>query len=141
MNFLTQRLWLLAILLLIAMLLPIWIGRYFPSYDYPNHLLEAQIVVHYDDPQLSYADNYDINSGWYLRSNALSTLLLIALGQMIVILTAGIDLSVGSMVKLSVLVGAILMDGESHNLAMAITATLAQSNSCWIATTISTSWR
>jgi len=35
-----------------------------------------------------------------------------ALGEMLVILTAGIDLSIGSLVKLSVLVSAILMDGN-----------------------------
>jgi ribose transport system permease protein len=49
----------------------------------------------------------------------------VALGQMLVILTGGIDLSVGSMVKVSVLVSAILMSGDSNNTAPAITLTLA----------------
>ena len=48
----------------------------------------------------------------------------IALGQTLVILTGGIDLSVGSLVKLSVLVSAILMNGESSNMGVAIAATL-----------------
>jgi ribose/xylose/arabinose/galactoside ABC-type transport system permease subunit len=49
----------------------------------------------------------------------------LALGQMIVILTAGIDLSVGSMVKLSVLVGAIVMNGDSANTGFGVLAVLA----------------
>ena len=40
---------------------------------------------------------------------------IVALGQMLVILTAGIDLSVGSLVKVSILVSAIVMNGESAN--------------------------
>ncbi|MCA0454344.1 MAG: ABC transporter permease [Chloroflexi bacterium] len=39
----------------------------------------------------------------------------VTLGQMLVILTAGIDLSVGSVVKLTVLVSAVLMNGSSEN--------------------------
>lgn len=49
---------------------------------------------------------------------------IVALGQMLVILTAGIDLSVGSLVKVSILVSAIIMNGESGNLFPAIVATL-----------------
>ena len=49
----------------------------------------------------------------------------VALGQMFVILTGGIDLSVGSVVKLSVLVSAILMDGKSENTLTAVLATVA----------------
>ena len=48
----------------------------------------------------------------------------VAIGQTFVILTAGIDLSVGSLVKLSVLVGAILMAGESANTWWAVGAVL-----------------
>jgi ribose/xylose/arabinose/galactoside ABC-type transport system permease subunit len=44
---------------------------------------------------------------------------------MLVILTAGIDLSIGSLVKLSVLVSAILMDGNPDNVMMAVGLTLA----------------
>lgn len=50
---------------------------------------------------------------------------IVALGQMLVILTAGIDLSVGSLVKVSILVSAIVMNGESDNMFIAIVATLA----------------
>ena len=49
---------------------------------------------------------------------------IVALGQMLVILTAGIDLSVGSLVKLSILVSAIVMNGETNNQGAAIAATL-----------------
>ncbi len=49
---------------------------------------------------------------------------IVALGQMLVILTAGIDLSVGSLIKVSILVSAIIMNGESNNLFVAIVATL-----------------
>ena len=49
---------------------------------------------------------------------------IVALGQMLVILTAGIDLSVGSLVKVSILVSAIVMNGESSNVGSAIVATL-----------------
>lgn len=49
---------------------------------------------------------------------------IVALGQTLVILTAGIDLSVGSLVKVSILVSAIVMNGESGNVLPAIIATL-----------------
>ena len=49
---------------------------------------------------------------------------IVALGQMLVILTAGIDLSVGSLVKVSILVSAIVMDGQSANVLPAILAAL-----------------
>lgn len=48
----------------------------------------------------------------------------VAIGQMLVILTAGIDLSVGSLVKLSVLVSALLMNGMPENTGLAVGATL-----------------
>ena len=49
----------------------------------------------------------------------------VSAGQTIVILTAGIDLSVGSVAKLSVLVGAIVMDGSDGNTLVAVAAVLA----------------
>ncbi len=49
---------------------------------------------------------------------------LVALGQMLVILTGGIDLSIGSLVKLSVLVSAIVMGGSSDNTLLALVITL-----------------
>lgn len=81
--------WLLGGALLLALLVPIWIAAYPPLYDYPNHLLEAQIVARYHDPQLGYAASYTITPDWYLRSNALSTLLLIGLASALPITLAG----------------------------------------------------
>ncbi len=49
----------------------------------------------------------------------------LAVGQTLVILMGGIDLSVGSLVKLSVLVAAIVMNGSSENTFAAILVTLA----------------
>jgi hypothetical protein len=88
MNF-TRQWWFLPGLLLAAMLIPIWVGRYAPLYDYSNHLLEAQVAAHYADPQFGYLDSYETNPGWYLRSNALSTLLLIGLGRVMPMTVAG----------------------------------------------------
>lgn len=48
----------------------------------------------------------------------------VALGQMLVVLTGGIDLSVGSLVRVSVLVSAILMSGDSNNTLPAMLITL-----------------
>jgi ribose transport system permease protein len=48
----------------------------------------------------------------------------VAIGQTLVILSGGIDLSVGSVVKLSVLVSAVLMSGESTNVLSAVIITL-----------------
>ncbi len=47
-----------------------------------------------------------------------------AIGQTLVILSGGIDLSVGSMVKVSVLVSALLMNGQPENIGVAVVATL-----------------
>ncbi len=49
----------------------------------------------------------------------------VALGQTIVILVGGIDLSVGSLVKLTVLVTAIVMDGRPENSWLAVAVGLA----------------
>ncbi|MDZ4764094.1 MAG: ABC transporter permease [Chloroflexota bacterium] len=54
----------------------------------------------------------------------MSFLGVVALGQMLVVLTGGIDLSVGSMVRISVLVSAILMNGDSANTVPAVVLTL-----------------
>ena len=50
---------------------------------------------------------------------------MLAIGQTFVILLGGIDLSVGSLIKLSVLVAAIVMNGSSENTFAAIVATVA----------------
>jgi hypothetical protein len=57
-------------------LLPLWLVRYPPLYDYPAHLLEAQVVARYSDMELQYAAGYRLNEGWPFTSNALSTLLM-----------------------------------------------------------------
>ncbi len=49
----------------------------------------------------------------------------VALGQTLVILAGGIDLSVGSLVKLTVLVTAIVMDGKPENTGLAVLVGLA----------------
>ncbi len=85
----TYHWWLLSLLLLPGMLVPIWLGPYAPLYDYAGHLLEAQVVTYYNDPQYGYADSYDIRPGWYWQSNALSTLLLIGLGYALPMTLAG----------------------------------------------------
>ncbi len=85
----TYHWWLLSILLLPGMLVPIWLGPYPPLYDYAGHLLEAHVVAHYNDPQYGYAASYDLRSGWYLQSNALSTLLLVGLDYVLPITLSG----------------------------------------------------
>jgi ribose transport system permease protein len=45
---------------------------------------------------------------------------IVAIGQTVVILSGGIDLSVGSVIKLSVLVAALVMNGHESNTALAI---------------------
>jgi ribose transport system permease protein len=49
----------------------------------------------------------------------------VAIAETFVIISGGIDLSVGSVIKLSVLISAILMNGEPKNIGMAVVATLA----------------
>jgi ribose/xylose/arabinose/galactoside ABC-type transport system permease subunit len=73
-----------------------------------------------------------LSSGRFLTDRNLLNVLrqaaflgVVSIGQTLVILSGGIDLSVGSLVKLSVLVAAILMDGKSENMPLAIAATLA----------------
>jgi ribose/xylose/arabinose/galactoside ABC-type transport system permease subunit len=49
----------------------------------------------------------------------------VAIGETFVIIGGGIDLSVGSVIKLSALVSAILMNGRPENIPIAVAATLA----------------
>ena len=49
----------------------------------------------------------------------------VAIGETFVIISGGIDLSVGSVIKLSVLMSAILMNGKPENIGVAVVATLA----------------
>src|SRR5512144_3055021 len=75
--------------LLAACILPIWQARFVPLYDYQPHLLEAQVVNHLHAPAFSYDSYYTLRSGWTWRSNALTTLLLVGLGKLLSIDTAG----------------------------------------------------
>jgi hypothetical protein len=88
-----QYSWLLDValpcLLIILGLLPIWAVSYVPLQDYSLHLLEAYVPLRYDDPASAYAEHYDIAEGWYLRSNALTTLGFIGLGSFLPIAVAG----------------------------------------------------
>jgi hypothetical protein len=52
----TQRIGL--ILIGMALILPLWIVKYPPLIDYPNHLARAYVLHHMNDPQ-------EIFSGWY----------------------------------------------------------------------------
>jgi len=49
----------------------------------------------------------------------------VAIAETFVIINGGIDLSVGSVIKLSVLMSAILMNGKPENIGVAVVATLA----------------
>jgi ribose transport system permease protein len=49
----------------------------------------------------------------------------VAIGQTFVIISGGIDLSVGSIIKLAALISAIVMNGEPENIGLAVAATLA----------------
>jgi ribose/xylose/arabinose/galactoside ABC-type transport system permease subunit len=49
----------------------------------------------------------------------------VAVGQTFVIISGGIDLSVGSVIKLTALMSAILMNGKPENIGPAVAATLA----------------
>jgi hypothetical protein len=77
------------LLLLAGMLLPIWVGPHPPLYDYPNHLLEAHILAHYEAPQFAYWEGYEIRPGWEWRSNALASIVLAALMLVLPSLLAG----------------------------------------------------
>lgn len=78
-----------ASLLFIAAAAPLWFVHYLPLYDYQNHLLEAQVVVHYNNAAYGYAENYVLRPDWLWRSNALTTLLFIVFAQVLPIAVAG----------------------------------------------------
>jgi hypothetical protein len=78
-----------AAVLVILLILPLWFVQYVPLYDYQNHLLEARVLADYDHPQLGYSSFYEIRDGWYLRSNALTTLMMAGLGRLVSVELAG----------------------------------------------------
>lgn len=106
--------WVLVGLLIVAMLVPIWQGVYPPIYDYPNHLLEAQIVTHYHDDNFDYKSYYKIRHNWYIEPNSLSTILFVALGQLMPITIAGrVVLSLYALVFIAGMTSLTLMRGNS----------------------------
>ncbi len=55
--------WLVAafVVLALASVLPIWIARYLPLLDLPNHLAAVAVWHYYDDPKWDFARWYDLN--------------------------------------------------------------------------------
>jgi hypothetical protein len=47
--------------LAVAAIVPIWIGRYLPFLDLPNHLSAISIWHYYDDPRFDFAKYYTLN--------------------------------------------------------------------------------
>ena len=45
----------------VAVILPVWIGRYLPLLDYPNHLSMVFVWRHLHDPQWNFAPFYDVH--------------------------------------------------------------------------------
>ena len=55
------NLWTLAFLLLVFLyILPIWVFKYFPTQDGANHIENAFILRHYNDPEYVFNEFYDI---------------------------------------------------------------------------------
>ena len=55
--------WLIAYgLLTLAYVLPVWLFTYFPTQDGPCHLYNAFILNHYDDPNYTFSQFYNIRS-------------------------------------------------------------------------------
>lgn len=76
-------------LLLVPMLYPLW-ATPFPAFgDYWNHLLQANVVLHYDDAAFAYGASYELVPSWYLNTTALSTVVLVGLGRILPIGVAG----------------------------------------------------
>lgn len=53
--------WALFVLLAAATILPIWIARYLPLLDLPNHLAAITVWHYHDDPAWNFAQYYDLN--------------------------------------------------------------------------------
>ncbi len=58
-----QEPWLVAafVALTVGTILPIWIGRYLPLLDLPNHLSAIAVWHYLDDPRFDFAKNYYLN--------------------------------------------------------------------------------
>jgi len=53
--------WLLFLFISLINAFPIFYFRYIPFQDHPSHLLKANIIRHYRDPELRYFENFEIN--------------------------------------------------------------------------------
>ena len=76
-----------AAVLILVNLLPIWLVRFPPLQDYPNHLLSAHIVAHYSDPNFDYAQNFLLS--WRPVPNILASLIMAGLACVVATLLAG----------------------------------------------------
>jgi len=53
------------LLLGVLLVAPIWMGRYPPLLDYPNHLARSYILAHLKDPGSHFRQFYQADWGWY----------------------------------------------------------------------------
>jgi hypothetical protein len=57
-----KRIWLVVVVIFtFVALYPIWSVRFLPLQDYPEHLLQAHMFSHRNDPALDYNENFDFN--------------------------------------------------------------------------------
>lgn len=73
--------------LILVNLWPIWLVRFPPLQDYPNHLLSAHIAAHYNDPNFDYAQNFVLS--WHPVPNMLGTLIMAGLARVVATPLAG----------------------------------------------------
>jgi len=76
-----------AVGLTLVSLLPIWLVRFPPLQDYPNHLLSAHIIAHYNNPNFDYAQNFVL--WWRPVPNVLGALIMAGLARIVAMPLAG----------------------------------------------------
>lgn len=106
-------------------------NRAFPVTKLAVPALQLRLVVPWIALLALYAVTVMVSPG-YLRPNQLGSLIqlasilgIVAIGQTLVILIAGIDLSVGAVATLANLISAALIDGKDANLPMAVLVSVA----------------
>ncbi|MDH7474725.1 MAG: hypothetical protein QHJ74_12075 [Anaerolineae bacterium] len=77
----------IAAVLILVNLLPIWLVRFPPLQDYPNHLLTAHIITHYNDPNFDYAQNFILS--WRPVPNMLADVIMAGLARVVTTPLAG----------------------------------------------------
>ena len=50
------------VILTIACQIPLWIGKYLPGLDIPNHIAIASVILHYSDPAFAFSNYFQIDS-------------------------------------------------------------------------------